>query len=207
MKEVTITKREEGQRFDRFLGKYLPGASSGFLHKMLRKKNIKLNGKKAEGREKLSAGDLIQIFFSDETFEKFQKPQEGGKQDTFTDGKSIVQRTQGKQLERTKQKKRLTKEEMNLREQVKVLYSSEDILVFHKPAGMLSQRAKADDDSLNDYLIDYCVKNGIISREELAAFRPSVANRLDRNTSGIVLAGISIRGLQTLSTMLRERTL
>ena len=96
---------------------------------------------------------------------------------------------------------------MNLREQVKVLYSSEDILVFHKPAGMLSQRAKADDDSLNDYLIDYCVKNGIISREELAAFRPSVANRLDRNTSGIVLAGISIRGLQTLSIMLRERTL
>ena len=106
MKEVTITKREEGQRFDRFLGKYLPGASSGFLHKMLRKKNIKLNGKKAEGREKLSAGDLIQIFFSDETFEKFQKPQEDGKQDTFTDGKSIVQRTQGKQLERTKQKKK-----------------------------------------------------------------------------------------------------
>ena len=207
MKEITITKREEGQRFDRFLGKYLPGASSGFLHKMLRKKNIKLNGKKAEGREKLSAGDLIQIFFSDETFEKFQKPQEGGKQDAFTDGKSMVQRTPGKQIERTKQKKRLTKEEMNLCEQVKVLYSSEDILVFHKPAGMLSQRAKADDDSLNDYLIDYCIKNGIISREELAAFRPSVANRLDRNTSGIVLAGISIRGLQTLSTMLRERTL
>ena len=45
MKEITITKREEGQRFDKFLIKYLPGASSGFLHKMLRKKNIKLNGK------------------------------------------------------------------------------------------------------------------------------------------------------------------
>ena len=69
--------------------------------------------------------------------------------------KSIVQRTQGKQLERTKQKKRLTKEEMNLREQVKVLYSSEDILVFHKPAGMLSQRAKADDDSLKDSPFPY----------------------------------------------------
>ena len=77
MKEITITKREEGQRFDRFLIKYLPGASSGFLHKMLRKKNIKLNGKKAEGREKLTAGDLIQIFFSDETLEKFQNPQSG----------------------------------------------------------------------------------------------------------------------------------
>lgn len=31
MKEITITKREEGQRFDKFLIKYLPGASSGFL--------------------------------------------------------------------------------------------------------------------------------------------------------------------------------
>ena len=85
MKEITITKREEGQRFDRFLIKYLPGASSGFLHKMLRKKNIKLNGKKAEGREKLTAGDLIQIFFSDETLEKFQNPQSGKTEQAMED--------------------------------------------------------------------------------------------------------------------------
>ena len=70
-----------------------------------------------------------------------------------------------------------------------------------------SQRAKASDDSLNDYLIDYCIQTGIISKEELAGFRPSIANRLDRNTSGIVLAGISIKGLQRLASMLRERTL
>lgn len=64
MKEITITKREEGQRFDKFLIKYLPGASSGFLHKMLRKKDIKLNwGKKAEGREKLNSGYLNSDFF------------------------------------------------------------------------------------------------------------------------------------------------
>ena len=31
MKEITITKREEGQRFDKFLIKYLPGASSRLL--------------------------------------------------------------------------------------------------------------------------------------------------------------------------------
>ena len=207
MKEITITKREEGQRFDRFLGKYLPGASSGFLHKMLRKKNIKLNGKKAEGREKLSAGDLIQIFFSDETFEKFQKPQEGGKQDTFTDGKSIVQRTQGKQIERTKQKKRLTKKEMNLREQVKVLYSSEDILVFHKPAGMLSQPADDGTPSLVEYLTGYLLKNGSLTENDLRTFRPSVCNRLDRNTSGLIAAGKSLSGLQELSGMFKSREL
>ncbi len=71
MKEITITKREEGQRFDRFLGKYLPGASSGFLHKMLRKKNITLNGKKAAGQEKLNTGDSIKFFLAEETIDKF----------------------------------------------------------------------------------------------------------------------------------------
>lgn len=211
MKEITVTKREEGQRFDRFLGKYLPGASSGFLHKMLRKKNIKLNGKKAEGKEKLNEGDLIQIFFSDETLETFQNPQKSsGFGAEGHNGSKAGKEKQGKTVTKTKQmpeKRKLTKEEQELRRQVRVLYSSEDILVFHKPAGMLSQRAKASDDSLNDYLIDYCIKERIISREELAGFRPSIANRLDRNTSGIVLAGISIRGLQKLSSMLRERTL
>lgn len=223
MREITITRREEGQRFDKFLIKYLPGASSGFLHKMLRKKNIKLNGKKAEGREKLNDGDLIQIFFSDETLEKFQKPQKG-KSDfcnraessqaghstknishgsTVTDSREAVD-TYGK--EKAGVTRKFTKEELELRKQVRVLYSSEDILVFHKPAGMLSQRAQARDDSLNDYLIDYCIRRGILSGEELAGFRPSIANRLDRNTSGIVLAGISIRGLQRLAEMLRERT-
>lgn len=216
MKEITITKREEGQRFDKFLGKYLPGASSGFLHKMLRKKNIKLNGKKAEGKEKLAAGDLIQIFFSDETLEKFkngrgdQDVSIAGGEGTRTQGgktQEILRENGTRNKAENQRRRRLTKEETKLREQVRVLYASEDILVFHKPAGMLSQRAKASDDSLNDYLLDYCIKEGILSREELAGFRPSIANRLDRNTSGIVLAGISIRGLQMLSAMLRERTI
>lgn len=234
MKEITITKREEGQRFDKFLCKYLPGASSGFLHKMLRKKNIKLNGKKAEGKEKLTAGDLIQIFFSDETLEKFQSPQNGkGESDTAYNNRNesttgsatknlrsdkmlqqnsgVGQESYGREvMERTRRAgttRNLTKAEQELRKQVRVLYASEDILVFHKPAGMLSQRAKASDDSLNDYLIDYCVNQRIISREELVGFRPSIANRLDRNTSGIVLAGISIKGLQRLASMLRERTI
>ncbi len=50
------------------------------------------------------------------------------------------------------------------------LFFRERYSCIHKPAGMLSQRAKASDDSLNDYLIDYCIQTGIISKEELAGF-------------------------------------
>ena len=72
MKEVIIGINEQGKRLDAFLNSYLPGASKGFIYKMLRKKNITLNGKKAEGTEKLKLEDSIRIFFSDETFDKFK---------------------------------------------------------------------------------------------------------------------------------------
>ena len=54
MRELNITTREEGQRLDKILSKYLNKAPKSFVYKMLRKKNIKLNGKKATGNEKLS---------------------------------------------------------------------------------------------------------------------------------------------------------
>ena len=64
MREITIRKQNEKQRLDKFLRRYLPEAENGFLYKMLRKKNIKLNGQKASGRELLQEGDVIQLGMS-----------------------------------------------------------------------------------------------------------------------------------------------
>ena len=68
MQELHIGENDAGQRFDKYLVKCLPKAQKSFLYKMLRKKNIVLNGKKADGNEKIKAGDSVKIFFSDETF-------------------------------------------------------------------------------------------------------------------------------------------
>ena len=73
MKEFSINTNEAGQRFDKYLAKLLRNAPKSFLYKMLRKKNIVLNGKKATGNEKLNSGDVIRLFLSDDTFEKFSK--------------------------------------------------------------------------------------------------------------------------------------
>ncbi len=193
MKEISVSRVEEGQRLDRFLGKCLPNASGGFLHKMLRKKNIKLNGKRAVGSETIQAGDRIQIFFSDETFEKFSfrpSPSNPG----------------GRNKDKSHRRK-LTREQVFLRSKVEILFKDDDIVILHKPAGMLSQKSVPEDDSLNDYLLDLCRDQGWLSQEAMEHFRPSVANRLDRNTSGIVLCGISTKGLQFLSRILKERDL
>lgn len=42
MRELVVTKNEAGQRFDKYLLKYLNKAGAGFIYKMLRKKNIVL---------------------------------------------------------------------------------------------------------------------------------------------------------------------
>lgn len=71
MRSLIVTENESGQRLDKLLAKYLNLAGKGFLYKMMRKKNITLNGKKCDGSEKLVTGDEVRLFFSDETIGKF----------------------------------------------------------------------------------------------------------------------------------------
>lgn len=181
MKEFTIGKNEAGQRLDKYLRKLLPEAGSSFLYKMLRKKNIVVNGKKADGSEKLSAGDVLNIYFSDETFAKFSQ--------------NAARASEGIEFYWSLPKDKLD-----------IIYEDEDILLINKPAGMLSQKAGPEDISANEYLIAYLLHSGQLQETELAIFRPSVCNRLDRNTSGLLTAGKSLKGLQTLSAMLKDRT-
>lgn len=62
MKTFTIGTNEANQRFDKYLKKLLPNASVSFLYKMLRKKNITLDGKKATGKETLQKGAQVAVF-------------------------------------------------------------------------------------------------------------------------------------------------
>ena len=72
---------------------------------------------------------------------------------------------------------------------------------------MLSQKAKETDISLVEYLIDYLLDSGAITEDSMRSFRPSICNRLDRNTSGIVACGKSLAGLQMLSEVFRDRSI
>ncbi len=73
--------------------------------------------------------------------------------------------------------------------QLDIIYEDKDIVVINKPAGMLSQPADDGTPSLVEYLIGYLLQKGDLAEEQLQTFRPSVCNRLDRNTSGMVCAG------------------
>lgn len=169
MREITIGKNQCGQRLDKFLAKYLKEAPKSFLYKMLRKKNIKLNGVRAEGNEKLREGDVVTLYLSDDTVAKFagRPPRASG-------------HVADKPLE--------------------IIYENEHIALINKPAGLLSQKARPEDDSLTEQFVRYVgeTEEGVV---------PGICNRLDRNTSGIVIAGKTLAGLQKMSELLRERQL
>ena len=177
MKELIIHDNEAGQRLDKLLRKYLSEAPGSFIYKMLRKKNIVLNGKKATGNEHLKKGDSVKLFLADDTIAKFQ-----------TAGKTV---------------------EKNIKNTVKleVIYEDQNVIFINKPSGMLSQKAKETDVSVVENVTAYLLESGQLTRENLQTFRPSICNRLDRNTSGLIVAGKSLAGLQQMGELFKERTL
>lgn len=172
MQAIVANKNDAGQRLDKFLAKYLNQAPKSFFYKMLRKKNITLNGKKATGSEILAVGDEVKLFLADETIEKFKGAVDVSYPTTDLD----------------------------------IIYEDNDIIFLNKPVGMLSQKAQENVPSMVEYLIGYLLKKGTIKAEDLERFKPSVCNRLDRNTSGLIVAGKTLAGLQFLSDLFKERT-
>lgn len=195
MIEVVIGENEAGQRFDKYLGKLLNNAPSGFYYKMLRKKNITLNGKKAEGKEKLAKGDLVRLYLALETYEKFSGKKAATSENRKQDGRQDWKQTADELLQ------------LSIPDELSVIYEDKHILLWNKPVNMLSQKAKDGDISLNEYFLAYLLQSGQITPEEFHTFKPSVCNRLDRNTSGIVICGKTLSGLQKMNRLLKTREL
>ena len=180
MKEFIIKKSEEGQRLDRFLKRIMPEANDSFLCRMIRKKNIKVNDKGTEPGIHLNAGDDVKVYFSDETFEKFEG---AANHIDIQSYKNAYRNLKGIIPE----------------------YEDDNMVIFYKPSGILSQRSKKDESSLNEYLIGYLLENGSVDDISLKSFRPSVLNRLDRNTDGLVICSKTIKGAEEISYLIRER--
>lgn len=178
MRLLTVKENEAGQRLDKLLSKYMKKAPSSFFYKMLRKKNITLNGKKAQGNERLASGDEIRLFLSEETIEGF--------------------------MERPS-----SKDSIKLPDKLRpdIIYEDAHVILFNKPAGLLSQKAKPSDISLVEYLTEYLLRSGQLTNDDLLSFHPAICNRLDRNTSGLVTAGKTLPGLQELNELFRSRNL
>ena len=219
METRVVSRAEAGQKLLRYLRKVLPDAPDSFLYKMLRKKNIDLQDHgKCSGAEVLSEGDTIRFFLSEETFRKFGgKVRDGRVFDEENEilrhfvpqnDRNIVPHKDAVILSAAKDL--IQKDTFILSEAkdlvharlesfgVTVIYEDEDFLFVSKPAGLLAQGDQNGEKSLADLLREASPK------DSLTVWSPM--HRLDRNTSGLVLSGKTVRGQQFLAKVLKERT-
>ena len=172
MKEIRIAAENAGQRLDKFLQKTLNTAPRGLIYKLLRKKRIKINGKRAGGNEILCPGDVLTLYLAEDTLAG------------LAECRAVPQAPQ----------------------QFTVVYEDEGLLAVNKPAGVLSQPERAEErQSLIDQIRYYLYRTG--AYDPAGDFAPALCNRLDRNTSGLVLAGKTYAALREANTALAERRL
>lgn len=172
MKRYIIGTNDCGQRLDKFLSKAVPLLPKSLLYKSVRTKRIKVNGKRCEISYRLTEGDTVELYLSDEFFAADGQPE------AF----------------------------LSARDQLDILYEDQNILLANKPAGLV---VHTDNDGQVDTLINRILKHlaaeGEYDPEKENSFTPSLCNRIDRNTSGIVLCAKNAPTLRVLNQKIRDR--
>lgn len=192
MKQFIITSENEGQRLDKYLSRILSNAGTSFIYKMLRKKNFVLNDKKATGKEILKCNDCVKLYLSDDTYEKFKTNVSIKYKDNFD--------INNQELKETKDNKiiDISKD---------IVYEDNNIILLNKRANMLSQKTKSTDISVNELVTNYLLSSGKLTKEQIINYKPSAVNRLDRNTTGIIIIAKTLKASQFVSQSLKNRTI
>ena len=175
MKQFTISKNDSGQRLNKFLEKAVPLLPGGMMHKYIRIKRIKVNGKRTDFAYRLQQGDILQLYINDEFF---GKPKKHSEEESYLRAKPNID----------------------------VIYEDQHILLVNKPAGLV---VHADDSGTSDTLIAriqaYLYQYGRWDPNKEASFTPSLCNRIDRNTGGIVIAAKNAETLRIMNQKIRDR--
>ena len=89
-----------------------------------------------------------------------------------------------------------------------IIYEDENIILCDKPMGLLCH---PDDREYIDTLIGrikrYLYEKGEFQPEKENSFTPSLVNRIDRNTSGIVIGAKTAQALRILNQKMKDREL
>lgn len=172
MRSVIINENDAGQRLDKFVTKFCKNMPQSMLYKAIRKKRIKVNGKKSEISSRLCAGDKVDLYINDEFFED----------------------TPYNDSYRT------------LRPELNIVYEDENILLMDKRPGLIVH----DDDkekvnTLLNHMKAYLYQKGEYNPDAENTFAPSLCNRIDRNTGGIVIAAKNAQALKIINEKIKTR--
>lgn len=237
MQQIRVPLAEAGRRIDKYLMKYFDAAPKSFIYKAFRKKNIRLCGKRAAGNELLNEGDLIELFFSDETIASMKKSSGGavsGKAVTivreeeaehgagaYTAVGSASGILHGGNADLTGSHNKANNGIQTGKQAVsgkKQKVSAGDKAELRKYCGIVyedkdvifaDKRANVLSQKAEpgDYSLNEALLDYCGGKRADSSFIPAVCNRIDRNTTGLVCFAKSYRAARIMSEMLKDRSL
>lgn len=90
--------------------------------------------------------------------------------------------------------------------QLDVIFEDENVMLLNKPAGLLSHPDEGEYiDTLITRVQRYLYEKGEYNPKDEASFTPALANRIDRNTVGLVIAAKNAQSLRVLNEKIKER--
>jgi 23S rRNA pseudouridine955/2504/2580 synthase len=95
---------------------------------------------------------------------------------------------------------------LSAKKQFRIVYEDNNLLIVDKPFGLLVHGTEQEKkNTLANQVITYLIEQGTYQPTREKVFVPSPVNRLDRNTTGLVIFGKNYESLKSLNQMLRER--
>lgn len=95
---------------------------------------------------------------------------------------------------------------LNASKDISVIYEDEHIAVLNKPEGLYSHPVKGEySDTMVSRFLRYLYEKGEYHIED--SFVPALCNRLDRNTSGLIIAAKDHESVEEINRLIRERKL
>ncbi len=174
MREVKITKSDNGIRLDKFLFKIMT-APQGEVYRSLRKKKIKINGRRTnDGTVRLNENDIIELYINDEFLVSLEQASIDTEKNKVNNS-AIVKPN--------------------------IVFEDDNIIVMNKPSGMLSQ--SEHDKSLEGIMREY-LKNKR-EYDFASVYKPSLCHRIDRNTSGLVIGAKKLTAHRIITEKIKNK--
>jgi len=210
----TIDRNFANMRLDRFLRKAFPEESLSVFFAVIRKKKVRVNGVVGKANQMLVEGDVVNIYENFKSVSEDDKKGESlplasaaeaapatpssGDTPQRPDAKSATgfaknKSTWGRNLTGAEKQAHWGAHELDL------IVQTEDYVIVNKPSGLASQPGSGTrpGESLVEYLWEW-------GRSEGLDFKPTIAHRLDQETSGLIIAALHGDTLRDFTRMIRE---
>ncbi|MCG8501892.1 MAG: RluA family pseudouridine synthase [Firmicutes bacterium] len=178
MKTIIVGPNDANQRIDKFLQKYFKTMSLGMIYKSIRKKRVKINGKRVEKNYRLIENDVIDLYINDSFFEETKAFKTKIAPEAFK----------------------------GVNPNIHIIYEDENILLTDKQPGMVVHpTGQEQTNTLITHIQSYLYHKKEFDPESEHTFAPALCNRIDRNTGGIVIAAKNAEALRIVNEKIKHK--